>query len=518
MSTIDQIRVIDFTNGEPTIGMGFNSQTLQFPGTALTFARSEPDPHEDGQVVTARAVVINSHEELNEAIGTSFSASGRFGLASASAKVDFAKSTGFNSTSSFVLAKASVVNPITRGLNFQLTGPANNLLKAIDLKGFKAAFGDSFVRGIKSGGEFFAVFRLTSLKTTSQTSLAATLAAEINGLIASAEFQASFQQKQSDATDRAEVEVNFYQAAGSGATASVTLDVPSILERLKNFPKIAADHPMPYKVEIATYDTIPIPIPPPEEQEDFLLSLQLDDAKKLEYVRRRNDVDFALEHPEYFDGLPDRAQLQSQSEIYLRLLNGVMDHAVRLAKGQISPPQTFDPAKVGLTEPIPIQFKRKGLARLPFAPGDHVTMRCLGNIGNPNHVFLNGRTQDGVVDLAPSTDQPFTGTLWEAVSLADGFGFRCLGSFKNPDHVWLDGRTLDGSVGLAPSTDGIFTGTHWEVSQVSDGSCVFNCLGAIKNPNFLFLDGRTVPGSVGLAPNTNAPFTGAHWLPVVVPR
>ena len=44
MSQIDQIRVIDFTDGEPTIGMGFNSLTLEFPGTALTFAAPQPDP------------------------------------------------------------------------------------------------------------------------------------------------------------------------------------------------------------------------------------------------------------------------------------------------------------------------------------------------------------------------------------------------------------------------------------------------------------------------------------------
>jgi len=356
---VDQVRLVDFTDAEPQTGMGFNSATLVFPGTALTFSPGSPDPAETGQVVAAHATIINSHEELMDRIGVSVAASGRYGLASASAKVDFSKTTGFNSSSTFVLAEASVRNPIVRGKDFRLTGTASQLLTAVNLDGFKTAFGDSFVRGIKSGGEFFAVFRLTSLKQQTQQQLASTLTAEINGLIGAGSFSGAFNTAQQSENDRAEVEISFYQAAGSGITSSITLDVNDILTRLKNFPAIAHDNPFPFKAEIATYDTIPIPIPPPVEIEDFIFSMSQDEKKKLDYVKRKNDVDLALQHAEYFDDLPSPTDLGADSEVYTQLINAVMSHQVRLAKGQFPTPEIFDPAKVGLTEPIPRQFKRK---------------------------------------------------------------------------------------------------------------------------------------------------------------
>jgi hypothetical protein len=92
--------------------------------------------------------------------------------------------------------------------------------------------------------------------------------------------------------------------------------------------------------------------------------------------------------------------------------------------------------------------------------GISLTLRCLGAFDGPR--FLDGRTGDGTVGLAPSTDGPFTGTHWEVIN--DGPNrvvLKCLGTFDGPR--FLDGRTGDGTVGLAPSTDGPFTGTHWEI-------------------------------------------------------
>jgi hypothetical protein len=81
---------------------------------------------------------------------------------------------------------------------------------------------------------------LTSLKQETQQQLSATLAAEINGFAASGSFNAAFSEAQQNENDRAEVEINFYQAAGSGASASVTLNVKDILTRLNNFTTAAA--------------------------------------------------------------------------------------------------------------------------------------------------------------------------------------------------------------------------------------------------------------------------------------
>jgi hypothetical protein len=104
---------------------------------AVTFFRlhrhRKVDPGESGQIVSGQAVIINSHEEVMDAIGVSIRVSGRYALSTASAKFDYSKSTGYNSTSTFVLAKASVVNPIERAVDFQLTDPAKALLRVNDM-------------------------------------------------------------------------------------------------------------------------------------------------------------------------------------------------------------------------------------------------------------------------------------------------------------------------------------------------------------------------------------------------
>jgi hypothetical protein len=41
---------------------------------------------------------------------------------------------------------------------------------------------------------------------------------------------------------------------------------------------------------------------------------------------------------------------------------------------------------------------------------------------------------------------------------------KCLGDIDGPR--WLDGRTADGTVGVAPTTEPPFTGTKWEVVPI----------------------------------------------------
>jgi hypothetical protein len=44
---------------------------------------------------------------------------------------------------------------------------------------------------------------------------------------------------------------------------------------------------------------------------------------------------------------------------------------------------------------------------------DHVSLRCLGNIPGPR--YLDGRTANGTVGLAPNMSPEFTGTRWRVL-------------------------------------------------------------------------------------------------------
>lgn len=358
MPRVPQVRRLIFNDEE--IGMGFNSESGLAVGTALEQFSVQENPTASGQEVAASIRIINSHEELQQSLGMSFEAQGRYGFFSASAKASFSEKTNFNSTSTFLLASVVVSNALRRGKNFRVTPDAQALLTANRFAEFKTAFGDSFVRGLQTGGEFYAVVRITSVATATQTELAAKLHGEANGLFAAGSFSASFEQANRTSSSRSEYTATMYQKAGAGAQIAPTVTIGEVLERYKRFPEIAAAAAAAYETEVVTYDTLPLPVPTPEEQEAFLFALADARDKKLRYIQARNDLEFAKQNPAYYEGLPADDVLAAAVGGYTRLVNAVVEHAVRLSRGQMSPPRLFDPASLTppLAEPAPVPLRR----------------------------------------------------------------------------------------------------------------------------------------------------------------
>ena len=345
MANVAQIRRINY-NGED-IGMGFNSDTGLGVGVALDF---NLPPGDVSQEAESDVTIVTSHEELMSTLHMSAQLEGRYAFSSAGGKVDFAAKTQYNSTSTFVVARMVICNTVTRGKAFKLKPDLQHLLDTNQMDVFKRAFGDSFVRAHYNGGEFYAVMRVTSVDSKTESSLAMKLHAAVQGLVAAADFQASLDRANSNEKTRSEFSVRFYQKGGLGQQEiGTTLDVAAIRKRLEDFPDAVKNHPFPYYIEVATYDTIPLPLPGKEQQEDFLLALADADAKKLKYLQSRNDCELAAEHPEYFSDAPSRAVLLSMAAAYTQLVNAAIAHALAISNGQIAP-RLFDPSR--LTPPI----------------------------------------------------------------------------------------------------------------------------------------------------------------------
>lgn len=256
MPNVPQVRRVIFNDEE--IGMGFNSASGLAVGTALESFTVGANPDAGGMEVTASITIVNSHEELMENLGMSFEAQGRYGFYSGSAKAKFSESSNFNTTSTFLIARCLVENPLKRGKNFKVTAAAQGLLNSQQFDEFKKAFGDSFVRGLQTGGEFYAVIRITSVSTSTQSSLAATLQGEANGLVASGSFKVAFETASSSASTRSEFTATMFQKAGSGAQIAPTVEISEVISRFKQFPSIASASAAAYETEVATYDTIPL--------------------------------------------------------------------------------------------------------------------------------------------------------------------------------------------------------------------------------------------------------------------
>lgn len=351
-------QVITIPFNDQQIGQGFNFDSRENVGTGLLVASISEDPSADGQVVRTSFNSVSTQDSLMESLGISVSADARYGLFSGGAKFDFAQSHAVNSFSSFVVGLCEVHNATRHGHEFQLTPNAQALVTAGNMKDFKTAFGDMFVRSLKTGGEFYVVAQITSVSEEQQSKMAASLHAECNGLVGGGSFQAAFNTAMEKTNGRCEVTVFMSQAGGIGAQTSFTgPDTAKILERLSTFPQSAHDHPVGYEVEIATYDTIPITVASPEEREDRNIVLADCLAQKGKFLKALSDLDFLVSPNAdmFFDNLPAPTEITKLAEQYRSALNGLMAHAVKVAAGKMDPPQVF----VANPIPPPLNFKKK---------------------------------------------------------------------------------------------------------------------------------------------------------------
>jgi hypothetical protein len=384
----DQIKFVPFAVDEPEILMGFNSETGEFVGTCLEAGPVGENPVANGMTGGMTAQIINSHEQLTEALGVNVEAAGRYGMASGSAKFNYSQASTFNTTSTFVVAQCRYENAIRRARDFRVPvgSQAERLLTANRMDEFRTAFGDSFVRGIKTGGEFFAVMRITTESSTSQMKLGASLAAEVNGLVAAGSFKAEFNMSKEQSGGRSEFFASCYQSGGDAEQITPTLSLDEILDRVRSFPKIVKEHPVGYLAEVASYDTIPIPVPTYEESESLVMALRDANSKRLSYLTRKNDFEFAKENPEFFVDLPARDKLDAAIAAYTDALNRVTQHAIRLSQGQIKGDQQamfFDASTINLPEGIDlkrIENNRNNV--LPSIPVPNVVGKSYGELEN----------------------------------------------------------------------------------------------------------------------------------------
>lgn len=104
----------------------------------------------------------------------------------------------------------------------------------------------------------------------------------------------------------------------------------------------------------------------------------------------------------------------------------------------------------------------------PLSPGDVIVLSASNLL--LSH-FLDGNTATGTVGLAPNHEWPFTGARWRVEDAlvtnpwdpSEHLAFlHCMGTGGGL-FDWLDGRTADGSVGMAPTTSSWYTGTYWRI-------------------------------------------------------
>jgi hypothetical protein len=339
------------------IGEGFNSKTVERVGKGLVASTEGEDELAPGQSASFKFLMLTSQDSLEKALNIGAQIDARYGLFSCGAKFDFAENSAINTTSTYVLASCVVTNALRSGSDFNPTETADRLIKKGDKAAWMTAFGDRFTQALQTGGEFHSLVRVTSSKTEHQRSISASLHAELNGLVTSGSFEASFRTAEKDTSARTEVDIQVHQTGGVGAEVQIPgTDAAKIRAHMNDFAKAAHANAAAFQAELLTYDTLALPFPSEEEEEQRREVLEDCLARRQRYWSAISDLTFAQSEnaPMIFENLPSREKLLELQNEYRRVLNDLMAHARGVAAGTI-PPDLF----VATAEPVLPLFKRR---------------------------------------------------------------------------------------------------------------------------------------------------------------
>lgn len=311
-------------------GTGFDLLDGSIDGLTVLPGLVTTPTNAPGQTVIYAVDIVQSFEELYKSIGIDVSVSGHFALFQGSAKFDYANSTSFNSQSTFFTARCVVTNPFTQCLNAQLIPDGNgfNLLTKGRTKDFTKAYGDGFVRGLQTGGEFFAVISVTSSTREEQESVAAAIQVSYGSIFASVDGKASIDDQTKARVSKSRVLISTYQRGGDGDSQSITTDIESVMNRIKMFPAVARAQPVPYSAQIARYYTITLPDGPnPADTEARREALQRYAELLLSYQTMQHDIDFVQSNPDLYVNPPPTAVSNAWATFVSNQINAVRTQA-----------------------------------------------------------------------------------------------------------------------------------------------------------------------------------------------
>ncbi|WP_367575245.1 hypothetical protein [Streptomyces griseoaurantiacus] len=298
-------------------GMGVDLLTGQVRGKTVDPGTATGPSGASGQTVTYDVSLLRSAKELTSHLGIDVSVSGHYGLFSAAGKFGYANSVKFNSQATFLVARCTVANAFMQCEDAQVRAGSDghNLLSSGKQKQFQEAYGDVFVRGMQTGGEYIALISITSSSTEEQNQISTSLRASFGGLLASGSGSVSVDSEVKQKISHNDVRATTFQVGGQGAEQAFTRDVEAVLNRLSVFPSQVQANPVSYDVQCLSYNTLLLPQPPNEID----LEAQRENLEDYEHIRQklltmRNDVEFVQEHPSYFRDPPTSSTLNEWQE------------------------------------------------------------------------------------------------------------------------------------------------------------------------------------------------------------
>jgi hypothetical protein len=312
-------------DGFMDFGFGVDDVNGNVRGQAVT--RSEPVQVGGGQKVTFICNKTESQEELQEGIGLTVEGSGAYGFFAGSDKFDLVKKSNFKSYSVFLFVNVSVENPSRHLLGEKLVDTAAELLAAGNTTRFREEFGDFYIKGIKTGGEYWAIVEIETTDSSDQTDISNKLQTAGFFGVGGADLATTFSDNFLKVTGSRTLNIVAFQNGGAGQGAKQEVQPGEVVTKAQNFPAEVSKDPAAFQVELQDYKALDIPNPPDP--------IQLQKAKDQlgEFARNRatlmqflNDIAFIKEHPEQFESF-DNNSLDNLEQQIAGTLNQITDAA-----------------------------------------------------------------------------------------------------------------------------------------------------------------------------------------------
>lgn len=258
------------------------------PLTPITIAQ--------GQRITSQMVRIDDVTSLHKSLGINVSASGYYYGYSASAKMEFATECNINSHSTYLLVRIQVQNAFLSMDDPVLSPDALDLLTAHRADRFRERFGDVFIAGLNTGGEYFAIIEISGTNEKEKESLSIQVNAAYQGIVAAVELGTSIKKATESSHDHLEVKVFTYQVGGQDTQLDVTPE--QIMAKAHNFAaSVSGQFSVPYSVLPASYISLKKPDDADNPIDIEFQKVTLADAfkQRTDMMSLNNDIEYILQ-------------------------------------------------------------------------------------------------------------------------------------------------------------------------------------------------------------------------------
>ncbi len=346
---------------------GGDARNVAATGTPTTIQNA------GGDTISFSMTQVNTMVDIETSLGIDAQASGGCGLFSASARMDYAKKCNINSSSVFLIVSVQVTQAFTSVKTLGIDPTAAALIANGKTAQFQEQYGDKFVRGLQTGGQFFGVIEIATENETDKEKVQV----DVSGSYATISGSGSVQSDFSKTIANHNTHVQCYYEGGDSSILVPTA-VDTMIARATGFPRELQGHGVPYLALLDDYSVLPLPNPP------TFADLQLQKDVLAECARLRgldlviiNDIDYIVNNSAQFIDATDTTKYPLTQ--WRNDLGNDLDTIAAAASFAINNPAS---AKMPVTTtPLPLSLPQrlKGVPLPPPAPTFVTIPGCWGD-------------------------------------------------------------------------------------------------------------------------------------------